>query len=247
MSKTTQGKDPFAAAEAVKYESPIASREYILQVLGETGACSFKRLAKLVHINKDDAYGLEALRRRVGAMLRDMQLIEEANGDVAVIDASQFIAGKVSAHKEGYGFVLSAQSEEDLFLNYHEMRKVFDGDDVLVSVSHVKRNGKKEASIVQVTQHNTHRVVGKLLRTGDKLRVVAENPKLHHTIYIAAENTLQAEHESLVVVEITQQPSARQQAKGIIVKVLGDRTTPGVEVDIALHQFAIPHEWPEAV
>jgi len=247
MIKKTHGKDPFAAREAANYDSPIASREHILKTINAIGPCKLNKLSKALAFKKDDEQQQEALRRRVGAMLRDHQLIQSATGELSVLDEASLIAGKVAAHKDGYGFLIIEGDSEDLFLSYQEMRKVFDGDEVLVHALPVNAKGKKEVEIVRVTKRNTTRIVGKLLDEGKSQRVVPENPKINHTIFIESSNSIRAAHEELVVVEITQQPEGKAAVKGIIVKVLGKRTDPGIEVDIALHQYGIPYEWPDEV
>lgn len=247
MIKKTHGKDPFAAREAANYDSPIASREHIQKTITAIGPCKLRKLSQALLIDKDDEQQQEALRRRVGAMLRDHQLIQSASGELSILDEDSLIAGKVVAHKDGYGFLIVDGDSEDLFLSYQEMRKVFDGDEVLVHALALNTKGKKEVEIVKVTKRNTTRVVGKLLDEGKTLRVVPENPRINHTIYIDTNNSLSAEHEELVVVEITQQPEGRQAVKGVIVSVLGKRSDPGIEVAIALQQFAIPYQWPDDV
>lgn len=247
MIKKTHGKDAYAAREAANYDSPIASREHILKTIDEIGPCKLPKLSQALAIEKDNEQQQEALRRRVGAMLRDYQLTQSAAGLLSILDESSLIAGKVAAHKDGFGFVIVDGESEDLFLSYQEMRKVFDGDEVLVHQLPLNKKGKHEVEIVRVTKRNTTRVVGKLLNEGKKQRVVPENPKINHTIYIDADSSVNAQHEELVVVEITQQPEGRNAVKGVVVKVLGKRTDPGIEVDIAIHQYAIPYVWPEEV
>ena len=247
MTKRKQGNDPFAAREAAKYESPIPSREFMIDTLRNIAPCHTERLSAALGLNQNDDQQQEALRRRVGAMIRDGQLKQSYDGQLSIIDRDALVAGKIAAHKEGYGFFLPLGGGEDCYLNYHEMRKVFDGDEVLVRVAERNNKGKLEAEIVEVTKRNTERVVGKLLVEGEKLRIAPENPKIQHTIFIDSENGVSAEHEQIVVVEITRQPDARRPPRGIIVSVLGNRNDPGMEIAIALHTFGIPHEWPEAV
>jgi ribonuclease R len=244
MSKKKQGNDPFAEREARKYVSPIASREFIADLIGKHGSLTQKQLIKHLGYSQEDE--LEAIRRRVIAMLRDQQLYELENGALAVLDDRVLLRGTIAAHRDGFGFLIPDEGGDDLFLSFHEMRKVFDGDVVLVRELPSHR-GKRHGEIVRVVEHKTTKLVGKLLVDKKQLRVVPENPKIQHTIFIEDGFTLNAEHEQIVVVEITQQPSARVVARGVVVKVLGERTAPGMEVQIALHEFGIPHEWPEAV
>lgn len=245
MSKKKQVKDPYADREAAQYDKPIVSREHILSMVKQMPGCTLKRLLKA--LDYQDEFRQEALRRRVIAMLRDNQLIEGEGHTLSVLDKEQLVRGKVSVHRDGYGFFIPETGGEDWFLSYHEVRKVFDGDVVLACCLPHQHKGKTHAQIIEVVEYNTQRVVGKLLLDGKNQRVVPVNPKIQHTVFIEESSALSASHEELVVVEITQQPSVRRAVRGVVVKVLGAANAPGMELEIALHQFAIPHIWPDEV
>jgi ribonuclease R len=68
-----QLQDPQAQREASRYEKPIASREFILQIITEADhPIDQNTLADVLGLQDEDAR--EALRRRLNAMVRDGQL-----------------------------------------------------------------------------------------------------------------------------------------------------------------------------
>lgn len=236
-------QDPNAEREAQRYENPIASRELILETLEKAKKpLSISTLAKKLSIPIEQ---LEALQRRLFAMQREGQITKTDNDCFAPQDTSNLIQGRVSAHRDGYGFLIIDSQDSDLYLSHKEMRKVFDGDTVFASL--ITNSKREEASIVQVITRSTEQVVGKLLIEGKRSRVIPENPKIQHVIYIDQNFDVAAEHEQIVLVDITRQPNAYQSPKGVIRQVLGNLFDPGMEVDIAVHNFDIPHVWPEDV
>ena len=75
MPRSKKNQDPHAAREASRYDNPIPSREFVLQHLEERGEpISHQALCKELLLFDADAQ--EALRRRLNAMTRDGQLIE---------------------------------------------------------------------------------------------------------------------------------------------------------------------------
>jgi ribonuclease R len=48
-------------------------------------------------------------------------------------------------------------------------------------------------------------------------------------------------------VKITHWPTPRFQPQGDVVEVVGNYMAPGMEIDVALRTYDIPHVWPEAV
>ncbi len=122
--------DPHKAREAAKYDNPIPSREHIIEVLEQAkGPMTHEALCEYLKMTTDD--NIEALRRRLIAMSRDGQLISNRRQGYGVIDKMDLVRGRVQGHKDGFGFVVPAEGGDDLFLSYRQMRKVFDGDEVL--------------------------------------------------------------------------------------------------------------------
>ena len=234
--------DPHAEREAAKYDKPIASRELILELLEQHNTpLSAQKIAELLNMQEEQ---LIALQRRLFAMHREGQLIKNRKSAFSIPDRSALLKGTVLAHRDGYGF-LQVSEGDDLYLSQREMRKVFNGDVALAAITHIKANGKKEAEIVEVVERHTEQIVGKLLIDGEKMRVIPQSPKINHSIFIEQEHTISAAHEQLVIVDITRQPDAYRAPKGIIVDVLGDELDPGMEIEIAVRNFGIPHTWPE--
>ena len=126
MSKKNSPKsDPFASREAKKYDNPVASREYILELLSKSsGPLTHLQLCRQLKFKDDNQ--IEALRRRLIAMVRDGQLISNRKGAYGRIDKMDLVKGRILAHRDGYGFVSPADGGGDIYLSNRQMRKVFD-------------------------------------------------------------------------------------------------------------------------
>lgn len=239
-------KDPYFDREAKKYESPIASREYILQYLEHKGRpVSRERLIKAFHLKTDEQK--EALRRRLIAMERDGQLMSNRRGSYALIDKLELIKGRIEGHKEGFGFVVPDEGGEDIFLTPQQMRAVFPGDRVLVRVVKTDRRGRKEGFIVEVFERNTQQVVGRYISQSGMAFVSPSNKNFSQDIIIPPGEQGEAKQGQMVVAEITVQPTIRRQAMGKIIEVLGDHMAPGLEIDVSIHAYNLPYQWPEEV
>ncbi len=78
-TKYQAAKDPNLSREAEKYERPVPSREYILEVLKEAKAELFLEDFIDLFVIDDDS-GKEGVRRRLRAMVRDGQLVCNPEG-----------------------------------------------------------------------------------------------------------------------------------------------------------------------
>lgn len=238
--------DPYAEREAEKYEDPIPSREYILSYLVEQGHL-VRREELVEEFGLETPEAQEALRRRLRAMERDGQLMFTRRGGYGLAEKMDLVRGLVLAHKDGFGFVVPDDGSGDLFLSPFQMRAVFDRDVVLVRVSGVDRKGRREAGIVEVLERNTLTLAGRLIEENGIMFVRPDNKRITQDILIPAEQLANAKPGQIVVVEITTQPTARLQAIGRVAEVLGDQLAPGMEINIAVHNYHIPHVWPDAV
>ena len=255
MPKRTPPQDPHAAREAENYERPIASREYILEVLERDGPLHHARLREVLDLRDEEQ--IEALRRRLRAMERDGQIMRNRKDAYCAVSKLDLIRGRVQGHRDGYGFVVPEKNEGetakasqtskggDLYLNNRQMAMVFDGDEVLVRESGVDARGRREATIVEVLQRNTQQIVGRFHSQGERGSVTPENPRISQTISIGRDDSMGAQDGQYVMVAITQQPDFRAQARGRIVEVLGEHMAPGMEIEVAIRSHGIPFVWPE--
>lgn len=241
-----QSLDPEAAREAEKYENPIPSRELILSHLAERGApASREQLVEEFGLHTDDQ--LEALRRRLRAMERDGQLIYTRRGTYAPVDKLDLICGRISGHRDGFGFLVPDDGSDDLFLSPAQMRLVFDRDRALVRVAGFDRRGRREGSIVEVIERAHESIVGRYYEENGIGFVVADNPKIQQEVLVTPGRTKNARVGQFVEIKITHWPTSRFQPQGDIVEVIGNYMAPGMEIDVALRSYDIPHVWPEAV
>lgn len=236
--------DPYQQREATKYEQPIASRELILQLIAQAGQpLARKHIAQQLGLSSDN--DLEALRRRLRAMERDGQLLFNRKQQYCLVNNQDLIAGRVLGHADGFGFLRPDDGSADLFLSAREMRVLLDNDRALVRIAGLDRKGRREAAVVEVLEHNTQQVVGRLLCEKGFYFVVAANKKIAQDILIPKEGLGKAKKGQIVVAKIMQQPSQHHQPIGEVVEILGKHLAPGMEIEVAIRAHDLPHQWPE--
>jgi ribonuclease R len=216
----------------------IPSREEILGVFRDAkGPLDSGALARTLQVGPE-AEGI--LSRRLNAMERDGQLRSNPAGQFALTDHSSFISGRISAHRDGYGFVIPDEPGEDLFLPDKEMQKVLHGDRVLARVVGTDRRGRAEGTIVEVTTRANSHIIGRLLNEGGVWVVAPEDKRIGQDILVSG-SPGKARDGQVVSVELLEQPSRFRQPTGKIVEVLGELDDPGMEIEIAVRKFGVPH------
>ncbi len=246
MVSKKEPNDPHADREAQKYDNPIQSREFILEHLKERGApATHETLCE--ELGQVSEEGIEALRRRLIAMCRDGQLICNRKGRYLPIEEADLVTGRISGHKDGFGFLMPDDGGSDLFLSARQMRQVFHGDRVAARVDSVDDRGRREGKIVEVLEHRTTQTVGRLFRENGISFVVPENPRINNEIMIPEDDCGDGRNGQYVVVDIVRQPTERTKPTGRVVEVLGEHMAPGMEIDVAIRSYDIPHVWPAEV
>ncbi|MFA4968455.1 MAG: ribonuclease R [Sulfuritalea sp.] len=248
LSKTRRA-DPQFEREKAQYEHPLPSREYILQTLTTQGAPL--ELGRLVELLDIQPFELDPFQRRLGAMARDAQLMQNRRGDWLIPDKADLVRGRVAGHPDGFGFLIPDEEGPDLFLSPKEMDKVLHGDKAIARVIGVDRKGRPEGKIVEVTERVNRFVVGRVLEEHGVRFVVAENKRISQDILLAppekgAKKALKAQSGQVVMIELIEQPTKHGQPIGRLVEVLGNYADPGMEIEIALRKHELPYEFSSA-
>lgn len=243
--KKFKNKDPHYRREAKKYDFPIPSREYIIEILTKLGkpTKSATLLKNLQMTTEDERY---AMGNRLRAMLRDGQLHLDRRGRYGVTNKLQLIRGTVQGHPDGFGFLIPDEGDEDLYLSPKQMRSCLDGDIVLVRELR-NRSGRREAIVHEILERPCNQIIGMLIVIAGAAYVEPENKRVTQTIHIPKSQLKGAKDGHIVMVEITPTVERGGQLVGKVIKILGDHLAPGMEIDIALHAHGIPHEWPRQV
>lgn len=245
-SATSRRRDPHAQREATRYEQPIASREYILQVITEADR-PVDRESLEVTLEIGDETAAEALRRRLNAMVRDGQLVRNRRNCYALADQFDLVQGRVIGHRDGFGFLVTDDDGDDVYLSAREMRSLFHNDRAMVRITGLDRRGRREGDVVEILKRNTHAVVGRFYRESGVNFVTPDSKRIAHDIAIPADATGGASHGQIVSVEIVEQPGKRKPPVGRVSEILGDHMAPGMEIDIAIRSHELPQAWPKQV
>ncbi|MBU0789178.1 MAG: ribonuclease R, partial [Gammaproteobacteria bacterium] len=241
-----QAQDRAFADEQTRYEDPIPSRELILSVLkAGSGPMTVDQL--IGHFDLSKLSQQEALGKRLGAMCRDGQLVQNRRGAFGPVEAMHLVAGRVQAHRDGFGFLLPDAGGDDLFLPPRQMRELMNGDRVLVRPVRVDERGRTEGSVVEVLERASRSMVGRLHVDQGVAYVIPDAPRAQHDILIPEDALGKARHGQMVVAEIVAPPGRRTLPVGKITEILGEHLAPGMEIEVALRAHNLPHEWPAAV
>lgn len=235
--------DPHLKREAKKYDKPVASRELLIDMIKQAHTPpTFKDLCKKLNYQDEDA--LVGIKRRLRAMEKDGQVFFNKFKQYTIPAKESVLTGKVIGHRDGYGFFAPDSGGKDFYISSHEMQRVVHGDIVEgILLDRSDRKGRKEIRILDVVEPRKAGIVGRFFVEHNISFVVPDDARIKQDIMINPKQKLGARHGQMVVVELIQRPTKRSNAVGKIVEVLGDHMAPGMEIEIALREHDLPHQF----
>ena len=241
-------KDPFLKREKQRYEHPLPSREWIIELLEQKGVPSkIEVLARELSITEEE---YEFFEHRLKAMARDGQVLINRRGAVCAADKLDLVKCRVEAHKDGFGFAvpLTPTKDGDFVLYERQMRGIMHGDIVTVRPAGIDRKGRREGTVLDIVERAQSKVVGRFYMDRGVAILEAEDKRLNQSIVLEPDSVAHFKPESgqVIVGEIETYPEQNRPAVAKIIEVLGDYADSGMEIEIAVRKHHLPHQFSEA-
>lgn len=253
MNKNTKSlnlreKDPYLEREKQRYEDPLPSREWIIELLEQKGVpCKIEALARELSITEAE---YEFFERRLKAMARDGQVLINRRGAVCAAEKLSLVKCRVEAHKDGFGFAvpLVPDGKGDFVLYERQMRGVMHGDIVTVRPAGIDRRGRREGMVLDIVERAQKQVVGRFYIERGIAILEAEDKRLTQSIVLEPESVAEFKPKSgqVVVAEIETYPEHNRPAVAKITEVLGNYADSGMEIEIAVRKHQLPHQFSDA-
>ena len=156
------------------------------------------------------------------------------------------VEGSIQGHRDGHGFVSRDDGGPDIYLPPNEMRAVLHKDRVKARIVRSDRKGRPEGRVVEIIERPAHPVIGRLLQESGVWLVAPEDKRYGQDILIPKGATGAAKPGQVVVVELVEPPALFGQPVGRVKEVLGEIDDPGMEIEIAVRKYSVPHEFSDA-
>jgi ribonuclease R len=126
------------------------------------------------------------------------------------------------------------------------MRAVLHKDRVKVRIVRSDRKGRPEGRVVEIVERPRQPIIGRLLQEGGVWLVAPEDKRFGQDVLIPKGATGTAKPGQVVVVELVEPPALYGQPVGRVKEVLGEIDDPGMEIEIAVRKYSVPHEFSDA-
>ncbi len=201
-----------------------------------------------------------ALRKALGELEREGEIARIRKNRYVLPAEADLVAGKLSIHPVGYGFLTSDKSgESDVFIAAENVGTAMHGDRVVARLSPEapagRIKGRREGRVIRILERAHDTVVGTLQRSRHFYYVVPDDPRFVHDIYVRPvagppedrRSKTAAAVGDKVVVRLDHWQSRHVNPEGEIIEVLGPASAPGVDVLSIVRKYHLPTEFPTDV
>jgi len=182
-------------------------------------------------------------------LAKDGKLQQEEDGTFSYMKVTNQVVGKVDHVNQRFGFVLTEEGEQDVWIATEDLNGAQDGDTVrcrLLSKKN-KRSPRPEGEVIEIVERGNKTLVGTIQITPHYAFVVADSKKIYNDIYVPRNQALHSAHMDKVLVEITSWPKEGKKAEGRVIEVLGASGTNETEMHAILLEYGLPYHFPEQV
>ena len=234
------------------------------------GRADFKHLTKQLGARGP---ARKALQQTLDRLTAQGRLLEYKKGHYALPRKdSDLLAGRFSQHRNGFGFVILDTPlegvEGDIYVRPHATGGAMNDDRVLVRLLRVTHGGRAAGRVQKVLQRTHFEIVGTFHYSKYGCYVMPHDERIRDHVMIPTGSELpppESRTERLgsltppaveipeqldgmiVNVEVTRFPSRLEKAQGRVIEILGPPDAFGIDVEVIIRKFHLPHRFPDAV
>lgn len=220
-------------------------KEKILSILEESDkALSIDELDSALNLNtiEETKAFSDALRE-----LEDSYEIYRSNKNrYMLLENSNLRKGILRMNKKGFGFVEVSGEEEDIFIAPDNINKALNNDTVIVEILSKSSGEKREGRIVKTLERDLSTIVGEIYFKKDKGYIIPDDKKLDIQLEIDRDKSHGAVDGHKVVVKILRNIT-KNRYKGEVVRIIGHKNDPGVDILSIVCKYEINDTFPEEV
>lgn len=206
---------------------------------------NYKQIAKRFEIKDDSTKGL------ITAILYELKdsgtLVEISRGKFKITTQGGYITGKVDLTMRGAGYIVSEESDEDIFVTQTNLNHALNGDIVKVYLYAKMRGRQPEGEVVEIIKKSKENFVGVVEVSKNFAFMTANSKQMPYDVFIPLPKLKGAQNGDKVVVRITEWPEKYKNPFGEVVNVLGKPGENETEMHAILAEFDLPYEFDKKV
>ncbi len=218
-------------------------KEQILEILKkENGALDIHTLARL--LNAEELEKFKQLIKELNELEESLEVYRTNKDKYMLFENSNLRKGILIGKKGGYAFV-DVENEEDIFISYENFNDAISGDVVIAEITKHTEKGL-EGRIVRVVERKQQQFVGEYYQKGKDGIVQLDDASFNLKIFLAKEDRHGLVDGHKVLVKLHRKIK-NNEYYGKIVKIIGHKDDPGIDITTIAYKHGIEEEFPQEV
>jgi ribonuclease R len=207
---------------------------------------NYKQIAKRLNIN--DTHTRQQIAEMLRALKRQGRIQEVYQGKYRSKSIPRgYITGTVDMARMGYGFILSDEIEEDVFVTARNLKTALHGDKVRVLLYAVKKGARPEGEVVEILERWRTTFVGTVEIMPSFAFLIPDNKNMPFDLFIPQSKINGATQGQKAVAKVVDWNPGTKNPVGEIISVLGDPGLHETEMHAILAEFELPYHFDEEV
>lgn len=159
------------------------------------------------------------------------------------------VLGRMQMHSKGFAFLIPEEDgQDDIFINPSDLNSAMNGDKVLVRREKPSFAGERaEGVVLRILERAVAEVVGTYEASHNFGFVIADDKRIPHDIFIPKSKANGAMDGHKVIARITKYPEEWRSAEAEIIKILGHKNDPGVDILSIIYKHGMTIDFSEEV
>ena len=194
-------------------------------------------------LSKLDKNEQKDLSSTLDNLVKDLRLRIDSKGKYELYNEKNIKTGTIVTHPRGFGFVVVEGEEKDYYVSSDHIANAINGDVVDINVINDQRG---EAIVKKVNERNLNNLlVGEFYVKDGKNFVKLDDEKLKIIVEIKDPKGAVEGHK--IVVKVENKISKTNYYEGTIIRILGHKNDPGVDILSIAARYNITDLYPEEV
>ena len=218
-------------------------KEKILELIKNSKPRTRDDLARLFKIKNKEK---KEFNRILEELEKEGLIFMDHRKKYRLVDNDKFFFGKLQTNAKGFGFLISENLDEDIYISRNNLKDALNGDEVIVRRYRDSFGDKPEGKVLSIVRRVNSKFVGVFQNKKDFGFVVSDESKMAMDIYVPKKKFKGAKNGQKVVVKIEKWPEANKKPEGRIVEVLGYPEDPDVDILSVAAGLDLPMEFSKA-
>ena len=181
-------------------------------------------------------------------LVRSEKLMRIAGDRYVPTTQPQEITGIYKGYTPTFGFVLSQDLTEDVYIAEQNRNTAMNNDKVTVRILHSgDGRHKQEGEIIAIVERANKTLVGTFQREKHSAFVTPDDERIREDVYIPLDKTGGARSSARVQVKITKWPEKDRKAEGEVTEVLGYDGDKDLDIKVIMARHDLPFDFPDDV